>query len=250
METALGPIAVTDEGARDAPPVLCVHGLPGSSRDFRYLAPQLLPEWRVVRVEMPGFGLSPDRLPHTLDGWAAALDALRSALDLERPLLLAHSFGGGACLLAAAGTASWRGPALLASLGARVHPAMRWSPATYRRLAASVRSPLLGGPLATLFSRGYDRLGLPRPRTRAELLHHLDLLASVDFGAIALAARRALAPSLVAYCRDDRVSRPDIQEELAALLPDCEPVRFDRGGHHLHKHRAAEVAAAVSARFL
>jgi len=33
-----GPVAYVDEGPRGAPALVVVHGIPGSVRDFRYLA--------------------------------------------------------------------------------------------------------------------------------------------------------------------------------------------------------------------
>lgn len=250
LATAVGDVAVAEEGPAGAPAVLCVHGLPGTSRDFRYLGPPLAQRFRVLRVEMPGFGRSPTSDVRSVAGWARTLAAVREAAALDRPLLLGHSFGGGACLLAAATEPDgWRGLALLASLGLEVHRAMRWSPRTYGLYAAGLRRPLARPLLALTARRGYRRAGLAPPSSWRELLLHVELLASVDFAALAVAARAANLPALVAWCRDDRVSQPSVQRELQAALPRSTPLELETGGHHLHKHRAREVAAAVVERF-
>ena len=44
-----GRLAYVDEGPRDAPAFLTFHGIPGSVRDFRYLAPPLTREVRFVQ---------------------------------------------------------------------------------------------------------------------------------------------------------------------------------------------------------
>lgn len=48
----------SDWGDRDAPPVVCVHGLSRTGRDFDFLAERLVDEYRVLCPDMPGRGLS------------------------------------------------------------------------------------------------------------------------------------------------------------------------------------------------
>jgi pimeloyl-ACP methyl ester carboxylesterase len=250
VPTAVGTVAVAEEGPPDAPAVLCVHGIPGSSRDFRYLGPVLAPAFRVLRVEMPGFGRSPASDIHTVSGWARVVSALRDALALDRPLLLAHSFGGGSCLVAAgADPTAWRGLVLVASMGVSLHREMRWPAWVYRLLATGLRFL----PTRPLFLAGgrsaYRRSGFQVPSSWRELLLHVDLLASVDFPRLGAAARAATLPALAVSSLDDRICEPAIQRELAATLPDCTPLVFPTGGHHLQKHRAREIARAMTERF-
>jgi pimeloyl-ACP methyl ester carboxylesterase len=51
-----GPFTYTDEGAGEV--VVALHGLPGSVRDWRWLAPALAGV-RLVRIDQPGFGGTP-----------------------------------------------------------------------------------------------------------------------------------------------------------------------------------------------
>lgn len=251
LATSAGPIAVAEEGDPRAPAVVCSHGLPGSVRDFRYLAPCLAERWRVVRVDMPGFGGSPGAPGTAVGDWAAALVAVTEALELARPALLAHSFSGGAVMLAAASDPRrFRGLALLASLAFRPHRAMRWTPRTYRRLARFSELPGVGSVLAVAVRGLYRSLRIPPPDGRGELLLHLRLIGSVDFGELAAAASSLPLPVLAVAARDDRLSEPAIQDELAEGFPNAERLVFDSGGHHLQKHRAREVAEAVGRRLL
>ncbi len=251
LDTAVGPVSVAEEGRLEAPAILCGHGIPGSVRDFRYLGPALAEHWHVVRLDLPGFGGSPAPPGTTVADWTAALGAVADALELERPALLAHSFSGGAVILAAAARPNrYRGIALLASLGVSIHRAMRLPPKVYRRLVRVARRPALGAALAVTLRRVYRMLGLPPPASRTEVLLHLGLIASVDFDALAAAARSLEIPVLAVSARDDRLSEPAVQDELAALFPDVERLVFGSGGHHLQKTRAVEVAAAVTRRLL
>src|SRR5262249_17299055 len=104
IELPHGVLAYTDEGPPDAPALIAVHGIPGSGRDFRYLAPQLTPALRVLRVDLPGFGGSApvaDAVA-SLRGRARVVLALADALGLERFAVAGHSMGGGAALVLAA----------------------------------------------------------------------------------------------------------------------------------------------------
>jgi pimeloyl-ACP methyl ester carboxylesterase len=248
LETRCGPIAVSFEGPEGALPVLCVHGIPGSRRDFRYLAPLLAERLLVLRVEMPGFGESPADGRGTLSGWADVLLAVADASGARRFALLSHSFGGGAVLLAAARAGErLAGAALLATMGARRHRAFALPPGFYAAMSALLRFPLSRPVVAALGSLFYRRIRLTPPAGWRELHLHTALLASVDFAALGASARRIAAPVLLAHCDDDRLVESAIVRELAALLPHGKLLEFPTGGHHLQKTRAAELADAIAA---
>ena len=93
LALAAGRVVYTDQGS--GPPLVALHGLPGSWRDFRWLAPSLTQSHRLICVGLPGFGGSdaglcaPTRADHH-----RFLDTLFDALDLEDVVLVGHSFGG------------------------------------------------------------------------------------------------------------------------------------------------------------
>lgn len=246
--TRVGPLAVSSEGPAGALPVLCVHGIPGSRRDFRYLAPLLAAGLRVHRLEMAGFGESPPAGRATLAGWADALLAVADALACERFALLSHSFGGGAVVLAAARAGDrLAGAAVLASLGARRHRAFAMPPPAYAALSALIRFPASRPLFVAAGRRFYRRIRLTPPDGWRELHLHTTLLASVRFAEIGAAARRIAAPVLVAHCADDRLVESEIARELAALIPGGRLLEYPSGGHHMQKTRAVELAPEIAA---
>lgn len=252
LDTPAGPVAVSDEGVCGATPVLCVHGIPGSRRDFRYLAPLLAERFRVLRVEMPGFGDSPPGREPTLNGWVRALLGVADTLGLERFALVAHSFGGGAALLAAAQAGRrLNGLGLLASMGARRHRAFSFPPPVFRVVAGAYAVPGLCRLLERATRTIYIRNGLPvpEPGDTVTLRRHVRLLASVRFPRLAAAARRVVAPALVAHAEDDPLVEVSIARELAVLLPRAELLIFPSGGHHINRTRTGEIAAAVARLF-
>lgn len=97
FRTPDGRMAYLDEGPREAPAVLVVHGTPTWSFEHRELLRLLAPHRRIVVPDHLGFGLSdkladPARL--TPAAHAARLRSLVEALDLRDVTLVVHDFGG------------------------------------------------------------------------------------------------------------------------------------------------------------
>ena len=81
--------------AGSGPPLVLLHGAVSDGRVWRRQLEDLADEFTVVAWDAPGCGLSSDppdsfRLPE----YADALAGLVSALELRRPVVLGHSFGG------------------------------------------------------------------------------------------------------------------------------------------------------------
>lgn len=88
---------VIDDGPRDAPPVVCVHGVPASAYLYRKVVPELGARGlRGLAVDLPGLGFA-DRPADADYSWTGLGRWLLSAIDalqLERFHLLVHDIGG------------------------------------------------------------------------------------------------------------------------------------------------------------
>lgn len=87
----INDLAVEIEG--DGEPVLCIHGLGGSSNNWTPIVPALA-GFQVIRPDMPGAARSP--LPSqglSIDLYVDTLESLLSALDLASVHVAAHSLG-------------------------------------------------------------------------------------------------------------------------------------------------------------
>ncbi|MDJ0341892.1 alpha/beta fold hydrolase [Streptomyces sp. H10-C2] len=92
-----------EAGDPDAPPILLVHGFPQHWYTWRHVLPGLSGDYRLICLDMPGFGWSqesPDG--YSTDRRAADLVAVLDALGLARVRLLAHDWGAWAGFLACA----------------------------------------------------------------------------------------------------------------------------------------------------
>ncbi|MEM7050607.1 MAG: alpha/beta fold hydrolase [Acidobacteriota bacterium] len=82
-----------------APPLVLLHGSPGSHHDFRRLAPALADDRRVIAADLPGFGASDRRIDdYSVRFQGAAVRALLEHLDIDRYHLAGFSMGGGGVL--------------------------------------------------------------------------------------------------------------------------------------------------------
>lgn len=89
-----GRVHYVDVGPRDAPAILCLHGFPTWSLLFRQPITALMSDWRVLAVDLPGFGCSdPGTGPFTAPAITRLLDALLDSVAVSSVDLLAHGSG-------------------------------------------------------------------------------------------------------------------------------------------------------------
>jgi pimeloyl-ACP methyl ester carboxylesterase len=89
-------LRVRDSGPRSAPVVLMLHGFGASLETWEAWAAQLVPAYRVIRFDLPGFGLTgPDPTGDYSDARALRLiAALLDQLQIAQVNLIGHSLGG------------------------------------------------------------------------------------------------------------------------------------------------------------
>ena len=100
VATPAGRVAFGMAGS--GPPLVLAHGWPWSSFSWHRVIPALAERFTVHWYDMPGYGRSemrPDR-PTSLDIQGEVFVFMLDHLGLERPLVVAHDFGGAATLRA------------------------------------------------------------------------------------------------------------------------------------------------------
>src|SRR3954464_4741156 len=82
--------------AGTGPPVIAVHGLGATKASFLATVAALAPRFRVIAIDLPGFGDSdkPVGAPYDARYFATAVVQLLDALELERAHLIGNSLGG------------------------------------------------------------------------------------------------------------------------------------------------------------
>jgi pimeloyl-ACP methyl ester carboxylesterase len=236
-------ITWVETGPSDGPCVVMVHGLPGSHRDFRWLAPPLEQQGiRVVRLDMPGFGgteLESPQLSTLADHVRRRLDQL----ELERAVLLGHSYGGAPALVAASREPERvRGLALLSAFGLRPHMALRRVGNTLPAINRALRLPIVKRPMMRAVKLVFRQAGFPRGVPEHELRRSLEVVGQVDFELLRASVKALRASTLIAFCDDDALVEPAIGEQLGHACPAGPRLRFATGGHNPQKVWACEIA--------
>ena len=88
-------IFVIDEGSEQLPVILLLHGFPTSSWDWQPVWAELKKNYRLVALDMLGFGFSdkPNQRNYTIHGQADIVEALVASKQLSCFHVLAHDYG-------------------------------------------------------------------------------------------------------------------------------------------------------------
>jgi haloalkane dehalogenase len=249
--------------------LLCVHGTPTWSYEYRHVINALRGRHRCIAPDHLGFGRSdrPPTFAYTPEAHAAALSEFVDRLGLDRYTLVVHDFGGpiGLPLVVGSGVDrvvlmnTWAWPLdddPKMARGARLigGGAGRW---LYKYANASLRliMPSAYGDRKKL-TRAIHRVYLDVFRDREArvlVLHALarSLLASRAHYQSLLDRIGGLGrlPVLIIWGMKDSAFRPDQLERWRSLLPEARVVQIDEAGHWPHEEDPARVIAEIE-RFL
>ena len=96
LEILLGhSIFVVDEGAAHLPTIVLLHGFPTSSWDWQLIWDELAKDYRLIALDMLGFGFSdkPNSRQYSIHGQADIVEALVKTKGLTNFHVLAHDYG-------------------------------------------------------------------------------------------------------------------------------------------------------------
>ena len=228
------------------------HGAPGSTFDWRYVAPCLGPEVAIIRLELPGHGESPrgaalDADPTSANMEGAVLASIRGVAeaegwDVKQPLnvfALAHSLGSlealGLCDPAAELEqrmssdipVRFVGCGLVSPFGLRPHRAIkviakRDDGETFPLLRPILRSAALEAVLRPIFRfLSVNVMGFGGRASASELFWMIKRAAASDYGrvrAIYGRMRDARTPLLLCFGTEDELMERAIHDEVAEHL--------------------------------
>ncbi len=90
-----GDVQVREDGPRDGPPVVLIHGFSASMRWFDAVTPLLARDLRVVRVDLLGHGGSEKpRDGYSMEAQADLVARVMTQLGIRRAAIVGHSMGG------------------------------------------------------------------------------------------------------------------------------------------------------------
>ncbi|TQV63359.1 MAG: alpha/beta fold hydrolase [Halothiobacillaceae bacterium] len=148
-------------------PLIILHGLFGSSANWRSIAQRLADRWQVILPDLRNHGDSPHASTHRYMDLAGDTLALMDRLDIETAHLLGHSLGGKTAMLIASRAAE----------RVRSLTVVDIAPRAYAPLHLELFDAMQSLPLGSLASRreASESLGMkiPNPAVRDFLLTNL-----------------------------------------------------------------------------
>jgi pimeloyl-ACP methyl ester carboxylesterase len=212
------------------PQVLLLHGWGGAIESFAPVLDDLHRSYTVAAFDLPGFGQS--SLPPSTWGsadYARLTLKIMDRLQMDRPHLIGHSFGGQVSIQLAATTPERVGKlVLVCSAGIRTRPALA---TRLKRMAARLGKWLAahGGWIgerlrAAIYrrvqSQDYANAGPLRP-TLVRVISE-DLAPSLPL---------IQSPTLLVWGAQDRAVPLAAAQVMARLIPDAQLVVFENAGH-------------------
>src|SRR3954470_9712255 len=93
------PVSFKEAGPQDAPVVVLLHGIAGSSHTWDPVVPLLVPDVRIIAPDLLGHGLSAKpRGDYSLGAFASGVRDLLDLIDVEHVTVVGHSLGGGVAM--------------------------------------------------------------------------------------------------------------------------------------------------------
>jgi len=247
-------------------PVVLIHGLPGTAQDFDAVTP-LLAGHRTIAIDRPGFGYSSGGYV-SFDQQLSSIHALLSRLNVSRPILVGHSYGGTVALGYAErypgeahGLVLVDAAAAGAHVGAFDEAQARLVQALQLPVVRQIANATFGQLLITASANQGDSKAFDPQPVNPE--HHQRLLAiNMTHGNLEAFAGEQLAangviskidqrlhtiatPVVVIEGDHDQLVEPMFARRLTASLPDAHLVMVS-GGHMVPYTHPATIAAAVS----
>ncbi len=257
--------AYDERDARDpaAPTVVMVHGFTGGKENWYPLATRMGDGYRLVIPDLPGWGES-QRIAGADYGFRAQAARLAQFLRAIRRegspiVLLGHSMGGGIVAITAA-----EHPDLVARVALIDAAGVRFKDNAFGIEVLAGRNPFavhdaasLQRYLDTVFHDRAAQPAIPWPASKAVIdwriaqapfeQRVLDRIGRSDErflpGEMAASIRQ---PTLLLWCRQDRVIDPSAMALYAEKIPQAIQVSLDGCGHMSIMEKPDQVAAAVA----
>jgi pimeloyl-ACP methyl ester carboxylesterase len=230
--------------AGQGPPLVLLHGLFGSARNWGAVQKALAAEYRVVALDLRNHGASPHAPGMSYAVQAEDVAETLAALGIENAALLGHSMGGKAAMMLALTQPEMVERLIVADIAPRPYP-----PALRAVVAAMQALPLHAG-LTRAEADQALRAAVPEAPIRSFLLQNLRFEAAPPSWRIGLAEIAAAMPEIEDFAPPSGARfegpalamagalSPYIRAEdhaaFRALFPRMSFASIPRAGHWLH----------------
>jgi pimeloyl-ACP methyl ester carboxylesterase len=262
-DVSLRGVRVRYGEAGAGPPLVLIHGFLVSHREWLPMLPSLAHAFRVVALDLPGFGQSekprPESYPYTREAFAETVADLMSHLGLVRAHVCGHSMGGSIAITLAADRSELVDRLVLIDsacfpfdvpLEGRLALVPVLGPFVFKKLYGrsvlrdyfrnDVWSGHTGMDLAQVDAY-FDAFDPPEAREAA----YACLRATTDLAPLVPKIARVRAKTLVIWGDDDRIFPLSLGRRLAREMPDARLRVVPHCGHAPNEEHPAKTAELI-----
>jgi pimeloyl-ACP methyl ester carboxylesterase len=245
------------EAIGDGPPVVILHGLLGSGRNWRSVAKAIAPDHRVYCVDMRNHGQSPWAPSMSYPEMAEDVRMLIESQRLDKPVVIGHSMGGKTAMVLALEAPKLIGRLIVVDI----------APVSYPDRFSSYVEAMQAVDTHTLTKRADAMQQVAQRIQDTDVVgflmqnlvprdHHFDW--RVNLGVIGaqlsvlsgfpqeLLARRYQGPTtLIRGSLSDYVQPPD-RAVFAQMFPGLQVIDIQGAGHWVHADKPVEFLAALA----
>lgn len=252
-------VRVRIEGPQDAPPIILMHGFIYSLESFDAWAAALKSDYRVIRFDLLGHGLSgPDpQQRYSPQERADFVGDVMDAIGVEEAVIGGNSLGGLAAWKFAASAPDRVAGLILISPGAYPSNGVAneplKAPAPLAMFLRTGQEPAVAAALANIY---YDKDFITpekvklvsdmmrQPGNGEAFVQSVEEFILPDPDA---ALRSISAPTLILWGAQDRVIPLDLGRRVAAAIPGAQLIVYDDVGHVAQEEAAAQSTGDVKA---
>lgn len=242
------------DGVPTAPPLVFINSLGTDLRIWDGVAAQLAADYRLVRYDKRGHGLSDcPPAPYAMDDHAADLAGLLDALNITQAVLVGVSVGG---MIAQAFAAAWpervRG-LVLCDTAAVIGTAVFWNNRINHLRQHGLNHDTTAPILERWFAPAFAQANPAAHRIYANMLARMPLegyigtCAAIRDTDLSQRSRTIQAPTLVVCGAEDSATPPELNRTLLNLIPHASYHEIPAAGHLPCVEQPTLLAKAITA---
>ena len=224
-------------------PLIFLHGMGLNAESWRYQLGAFSGDYRVIALDLPGYGHSAPLEEVSFAAYAQALQGFIRSHTLEQPILVGHSFGGMIVQeYLALYPRSVRAAVLFATSPAFGNPQGEWQQAFIKSRLKPFEegkhmSDLADGIVENMIGSGAKGAGLGLARTALAATSDETFKASV-WCLTTFDQRENLSkidvPTLLLVGEEDKSAPPTVMEKMASKIQRSQYVCLPKLGHFAH----------------
>jgi pimeloyl-ACP methyl ester carboxylesterase len=243
----------------DAKVIVLVHGFLSSTISFRQLLPGLTKEYKVIALDLPGFGQSEKSKSfiYKLSNYGQLIIDFLDKLNIQNVILIGHSMGGQICMHAAKkapgrvdklillGCCSYVKRASRSLIACSYLPMFTWGMRSWiqkKDIKQNLLSVLHDSKLVT--QEMID--GYSKPISEAAFINSLIRLLRHREGDMSSQELREInQPVLMIWGKEDKVIPVKTGYRLKHDLPNAELIVYEKCGHLMMEEKPKEITTEI-----